>query len=74
MKNLLMIIPNLLKSGLTLWQASKEWNAKKRIAVFAITPAALILFSVVVGVFGEENARIAAEILTQTMTAFADML
>jgi len=74
MKGLIMLIPNLVRSGLKLWEVSKEWNAKKRIAVFAITPVALILFSVVVGVFGKENAQVAAQILTEVMMAFADMM
>lgn len=74
MKGLIMFLPNLVKAGFRLWEKSKEWDAKKRMVVFTVIPASLILFAVVVGMFGEENARIAAEILTQTMTAFADML
>lgn len=74
MKGLIMLIPNLVRSGLKLWEVSKEWNAKKRIAVFAITPVALILFSIVVGIFGKENAQVAAQILTEVMMAFADMM
>lgn len=74
MKGLLMLIPNMVKAGVKLWSVSKEWNAKKRIAVFAITPIALILFSVVVGVFGQDNAQVAAQILTEVMMAFADMM
>lgn len=74
MKGLLMLVPNLVKAGFKLWETSKEWNAKKRIAVFAITPAALILFSIVVGVFGEQNAQIAAQILTEVMLSFADAM
>ena len=45
MKNLVMLIPNLAKAGFKLWETSKEWNAKKRIAIFAIIPASLIIFS-----------------------------
>ena len=74
MKGLIMLIPNLVRSGLKLWEVSKEWNAKKRIAVFAITPVALILFSIVVGIFGKENAQVAAQILTEVMMSFADMM
>ncbi len=74
MKGLIMLIPNLVRSGLKLWEVSREWNAKKRIAVFAITPVALILFSIVVGIFGKENAQVAAQILTEVMMSFADMM
>lgn len=74
MKGLITFLPNLVKAGFKLWEKSKEWDAKKRIVVFTVIPVSLIVFSIVVGLFGEENARVAAEILTQVMTAFADML
>lgn len=74
MNKLITLLPRMITSGVKLWQSSREWSAKKRIAVFAIAPASLILFSVVVGVFGPDNAQIAAEILTAVMSAFADMM
>lgn len=74
MKGLIMLIPNLVKSGFSLWEKSKEWNAKKRIAIFAIVPIALIIFSLVVWFVGPEHATLAAQILTETMQAFADSL
>lgn len=74
MKSLITLLPNLVRSGFSLWEKSKELDTKKRIALFAIIPASLILFSVVVSVFGEESARIAAEILTQVMTVIAEKL
>lgn len=74
MNKLITFLPNLVRAGVKLWTKSKEWNTKKKIAVFAIAPVALILFSVVVGLFGPENAQIAAQILTEFMTAFAEMM
>jgi hypothetical protein len=74
MNGVLMLVPNLVKAGFKVWETSKEWSAKKRIASFAIAPAALILFSIVVGVFGEHSAQIAAQILTEVMLTIADAM
>lgn len=74
MKGLVMLIPNLVKAGFKLWETSKEWNAKKRIAIFAIVPASLIIFSLVVWFVGPEYAQLAAQILTDTMIAISDSM
>ena len=74
MKNLVMLIPNLVKAGFKLWETSKEWEAKKRIAIFAIVPASLIILSLVVWLVGPEYAQLAAQILTDTMTVISESL
>ena len=72
--NIAMIIPNLVKAGFKLWETSKEWNAKKRIAIFVIIPVSLIIFSLVVWIVGPEYAQLAAQILTETMISISDSI
>ena len=72
MKALIRIIPNLVSAAAKLWTTHKEWSTKKKIAVYAIAPISLIVFTLVVKYAGWENAAMAAQLITEMLTAFAE--
>lgn len=71
MKTLITFIPSLVKAGFKLWEKSKEWSAKKRIAVLIVAPLALVATSLTVYFVGPEHAQFAVQLLTETLEAFA---
>lgn len=71
MKALIRMIPNMIAAGAKLWETHKEWSAKKKIAVYALAPVSLIVFTLVVKYAGWENAAMAVELLTEMLEAFA---
>lgn len=74
MQTLIRLLPNLVKGGLSLWEKSKEWNAKKRIAMMIAVPVSLVAVSSAVYAFGWESVAFAAQILTELLAAFSEAM
>lgn len=74
MKALITLLPNLVKSAFGVWEKSKEWSAKKRIAMFVLVPVSIVAVTLVVKYAGWDNALLATELITEMLQVFSESM